>query len=514
MRESAVLVDALGYESRFERTPEPCAMVIFGASGDLTQRKLMPALYQLARQGLLPREFSVVGFARSQMSHDAFRDKMKRAVTEFSRTGPLDTAVWDRFAEGLCYLPAEYRDHESYRRLADVLAALDREHGTCGNRVFYLAVPPSSYAEIIRQLGAAGLARSSNGCWARIIIEKPFGHDLETARALNQTVGDIFAEDQVYRIDHYLGKETVQNILVFRLASGIFEPIWNRRYIDHVQITVAESLGVEGRGAYYEEAGVIRDMVQNHLLQLLCLVAMEPPNAWDARAVRDEKLKVLQAVCPLTPETVNQYTVRGQYGPGVVAGEQVPGYREEPGVKPDSITETFAAVKLQMETWRWADVPFYLRSGKRLPTRATEIAIQFKQPPLRLFSRVMPEPLEPSVLTLQIQPTEGISLTVGTKVPGALIRIHPVTLDFRYENAFGQQSPEAYERLLLDCLLGDPTLFSRGDWVEEAWALAMPILEAWENGAPPCFPNYAAGTWGPQEAAAFMARDDRRWRQL
>ena len=357
MQEPAAFVDAVRDASRLEHAPEPCAMVIFGASGDLTQRKLLPALYQLARQELLPREFSVLGFARSPMSHDAFRDRMRGAVAEFSRTESLDTAVWERFAQGLSYLPAEYRDPAAYRRLAEWLAALDRDHGTCGKRVFYLAVPPSSYAEIIRQLGAAGLARSPNHGWTRIIIEKPFGRDLDTARALNRTVGDIFAEDQVYRIDHYLGKETVQNILVFRLASGIFEPIWNRRYIDHVQITVAERLGVEGRGAYYEEAGVIRDMLQNHLLQLLCLVAMEPPIAWDARAVRDEKLKVLQAICPLSPDTVNQSAVRGQYGPGMLGGEPVSAYREEPGVKVASATETFAAVKLHIETWRWADSP-------------------------------------------------------------------------------------------------------------------------------------------------------------
>jgi len=447
MGEPTALVDALHDASRLERAHDPCTMVIFGASGDLTRRKLMPALYQLTRQELLSREFSIVGFARSQMSHDAFRDKMKREVAEFSRTGALDTAVWAHFAPGLFYLPAEYGDPASYQRLAEMLAMLDRNRGTGGNRVFYLAVPPSSYAEIIRQLGAAGLARSPNGGWTRIIIEKPFGRDLDTARGLNRTVGETFAEDQVYRIDHYLGKETVQNILVFRLASGIFEPIWNRRYIDHVQITVAERLGVEGRGAYYDEAGVIRDMVQNHLLQLLCLVAMEPPITWHARAVRDEKLKVLQAVCPLTPDMVQQWTVRGQYSAGVLDGERVSGYREEAGVKPDSTTETFAAVKLHLETWRWADVPFYLRSGKRLPARATEIAIQFKQPPLRLFRQVVPEPLEPSLLALQIQPVEGISLTVGTKVPGAAIRIRPVTLDFRYEGAFGQDIPEAYERL-------------------------------------------------------------------
>ncbi|MGH8059897.1 MAG: glucose-6-phosphate dehydrogenase, partial [Candidatus Entotheonellia bacterium] len=328
----------------------------------------------------------------------------------------------------------------------------------------------------------------------------------------NRTLREIFAEGQIYRIDHYLGKETVQNILVFRLAGGIFEPIWNRGYIDHVQITVAESLGVESRGAYYEEAGVIRDMMQNHLLQLLCLVAMEPPIGWQARSIRDEKLKVLQAICPLTPETVADCTVRGQYGPGMLDGAPVDGYRDEPGVKPDSATETFAAVKFCLETWRWADVPFYLRSGKRLPRRITEIAIQFKQPPLRLFRQVTQEPLDPSILALQIQPAEGISLTVGAKVPGPVIRIQPVTMDFRYEDTFGKETPEAYERLLLDCLQGDPTLFARGDWVEEAWALVMPILEAWENGLPPRFPNYAAGTWGPPEAEALVARDGRRWR--
>ncbi len=512
MRDLTVAHEAPRGDPAVERTPDPCVMVIFGASGDLTQRKLMPALYQLARQQLLPREFSVVGFARSPMSDEAFRDKMKKAVAEFSRTGPLDMTVWDRFARSLRYLSAEYRDSSSYRGLAELLATLDRERGTQGNRVFYLAVPPSSYDGIVRQLGAAGLARTARPSWTRIIVEKPFGRDLETGRTLNRTLREIFAEEQIYRIDHYLGKETVQNILVFRLASGIFEPIWNRRYIDHVQITVAESLGVEGRGAYYEEAGVIRDMVQNHLLQLLCLVAMEPPIGWQPRSIRDEKLKVLQAICPLTPESVAECAVRGQYGPGVIDGEPVVAYRGEPGVKPDSTTETYAAVKFCLETWRWADVPFYLRSGKRLPRRITEIAIQFKQPPLRLFRQVTQEPLDPSVLALQIQPAEGISLTVGTKVPGPVIRIQPVTMEFRYEHTFGKETPEAYERLLLDCLQGDPTLFARGDWVEEAWALVMPILDAWQNGLSPSFPNYAAGMWGPPEAEALMARDGRRWR--
>ncbi|MBI1745917.1 MAG: glucose-6-phosphate dehydrogenase [Acidobacteria bacterium] len=499
---------------RLERTPEPCTVVIFGSSGDLTKRKLIPALYNLALERLLPSGFSVIGFARTEMSHEAFRQKMREAVDTFSRTRPVQAAAWESFAQGLYYLPADFRAPESYSKLRDLLAALDRDRGACCNRVFYLAVPPSAYMEIIRRLGSAGLAQSGAHGWTRIIIEKPFGRDLETARELNREVSQVFREDQVYRIDHYVGKETVQNIFVFRFANGIFEPIWNRGYIDHVQITAAENLGVEGRGAYYEEAGVIRDMIQNHMLQLLCLVAMEAPSAFDADAVRDEKVKVLRTIRPIAPDDVDRYAVRGQYGKGWLAGEPALGYRLEKGVKPDSTTETYAVVKLLIDNWRWADVPFYLRSGKALPKRVTEIAIQFKPAPHRLFRQAASDPLEPNVLALRIQPDEGISLTFGTKLPSPILRIRPVNMDFRYWTSFGSEPPEAYERLLLDGLLGDSTLFARRDWVETAWALITPILEAWKRTSAPEFPNYEAGTWSPKQADEFIEKDGRRWRRL
>lgn len=488
-------------------------MVIFGASGDLTKRKLIPALYNLALEHLLPSGFSVIGFARTEMSHEDFRQKMRQAVDTFSRKRPVQPSAWESFAQGLHYFPADFRQPESYHRLGELLAALDRDRGTCCNRVFYLAVPPSSYSEIIRRIGAAGLAHGEHG-WTRIIIEKPFGRDLASAKELNREVHEVFDEEQVYRIDHYLGKETVQNIFVFRFANGIFEPIWNRRYIDHVQITVAETVGVEGRGGYYEEAGVVRDMIQNHMLQLLCLVAMEPPASFDADAVRDEKTKVLRAIRPMAADHVDRLAVRGQYGEGWVNGEAVRAYRSEPGVRPDSKTETYAAMKLLIDNWRWADVPFYLRSGKRLPKRVSEIAIQFKPAPHRLFRQVDAEPLEPNLLAIRIQPDEGISLKFEIKLPGQSLRMRSVTMDFRYGMSFGDEPPDAYERLLLDCMLGDSILFSRRDWVEAAWALVTPLLEAWKRAPAPELSIYEAGTWGPKEADEFLEKDGRRWRRL
>jgi glucose-6-phosphate 1-dehydrogenase len=501
---------------QIERKPDPNTLVIFGATGDLTHRKLMPALYNLARANLLPPGFSVIAFARRPYSDDRFREEMLSAVNRFSRAGPAQPDVWDRFAQGIFYLQSDFSDPEGYQRLARLLAHVDEERGTCGNRLFYLATPPDAYPEIIQRLGETGLAKNGEdkGCWGRIIIEKPFGHDLKSARELNRQVLEVFHEDQVYRIDHYLGKETVQNILVFRLANGIFEPLWNRRYVDHVQITMAESIGIEGRGAYYDKAGVLRDVFQNHMMQLLSLLAMEPPISFEANYVRDEKVKVLKAIRPFSPEAVNHCTVRGQYGPGIVEGEPVPGYRQEKNVAPASVTETFVAVKLWVDTWRWADVPFYLRSGKRLPKRATEISIHFKQAPLLLFGQHVSDEMKPNLLVLKIQPDEGISLRFGAKIPGPTIHVQPVNMDFRYGTAFGAESPDAYERLLLDCMLGDSTLFARGDEVEAAWALVTNILEGWEQGPPPEFPNYSAGTWGPQAAHDFMARDGRAWRQV
>ncbi|MFQ5802335.1 MAG: glucose-6-phosphate dehydrogenase [Candidatus Methylomirabilales bacterium] len=510
--ELAVFENPLREGLRLERTAEPCAIVIFGASGDLTKRKLVPALYSLARQNLLGSGFSIVGTARTPMSHEAFRAAMHDAVNEFSDAGPADGAVWESFAAGLFYTPTDTKKPESYNKLSELLAEIDQKRGTAGHRVFYLSTPPSLFSNIIRLLGVTGLNRSSNGGWTRIIIEKPFGQDLESARALNRDVLAVFMEDQVYRIDHYLGKETVQNIMVLRFANGIFEPIWNRRYVDHVQITAAESMGVEGRGGYYEQAGAFRDMIQNHLLQVLAHVAMEPPAAMEANAVRDEKTKLVRAIRPITSEEVDQFAVRGQYGGGSVGGQPVKGYRHEEDVSPESNTETYAAVKFLIDNWRWADVPFYLRSGKRLPKWVTEVAIQFRRAPHLLFKHAASGHLEPNALILRIQPDEGISFKFSAKLPGQAINIRTVNMDFQYGTSFGKKPPEAYERLLLDAMLGDSTLFARGDTVEVAWELAMPILEVWQQPANR-FPNYEAGRWGPREADEFIERDGRRWRR-
>jgi glucose-6-phosphate 1-dehydrogenase len=501
---------------RMERTPEPCVMVIFGASGDLTQRKLIPALYNLANERLLPGGFSVVGFARREWDNEQFRSKLHDATSTFSRSKPLAPEVWQSFADGLFFQHGDYDNPDSYAALKKRLDWIDRERGTNGNRVYYLATPPDAYATIANQLGRAGLTNNASeggSGWTRIIVEKPFGRDLESAHELNQQLQQSFAEHEIYRIDHYLGKETVQNILVFRFANGIFEPIWNRQYVDHVQITVGETVGVEGRGGYYERSGVIRDMVQNHMLQLLTLVGMEPPTSFDADTVRDEKVKVLRALRPIAPDDVDAFTVRGQYGAGAIAGETVPGYREEEGVDPHSNTETFAAFKFFVDSWRWAGVPFYLRSGKRLPKRITEIAVQFREAPHLLFRDSGQQP-EANLLVMKIQPDEGISLRFSSKVPGAGSSIRPVTMDFRYGNSFGVASPEAYERLLLDCMLGDSTLFTRNDEVEAQWSLITPIIEGWHASAPPPFANYEAGVWGPRAAHEFIAQDGRSWRRL
>ncbi len=497
---------------RLERTAEPCIVVIFGASGDLTKRKLVPALYRLSQQRLLPAEFAILGVSRSPMTHEEFRARMKDAVATFSEARRVDEAVWQSFAQGIFYLPADINQESSYQQLKELLEQIDRERGSSGNRIFYLSTAPEHYSAAIRQLGAANLARPHPPQWVRLIIEKPFGHDLLSAIKLNEELAAVFDEDQVYRIDHYLGKETVQNLLVFRFANGIFEPIWNRQYIDHVQITNAEAIGVEGRGAYYESAGVVRDMIQNHVFQVLSLVAMEPPISLSANAVRDEKIKVMQAVRPIPIDRVNEFAVRGQYGPGSVGGQAVAGYRQEPGVNPQSWTETYAMLKLYFDNWRWAGVPFYLRSGKRLPKRVTEIAIQFKEAPHLLFNQVAAQQLEPNVLVVRIQPDEGITLRIGAKIPGQVTRIRWVNMDFRYGASFGSASPEAYERLLLDCILGDSTLYARRDMTERGWEIVMPILEVWQS-TKPTFPNYEAGTWGPQAADELIERDGRRWRR-
>jgi glucose-6-phosphate 1-dehydrogenase len=437
---------------------------------------------------------------------------MKDAVVTFSEAKRVDEAVWESFAQGIFYLPGDINNAQTYRQLGELLDRLDHERGTAGNRLFYLSTAPEHYSEAISQLGGAGLARPQGKGWTRIIIEKPFGTDLVSARRLNEEVASVFDEDQVYRIDHYLGKETVQNLLVFRFANGIFEPIWNRQYIDHVQITNAEAIGVEGRGAYYEGAGVVRDMIQNHVFQVLSLVAMEPPISLASGAVRDEKIKAMQAIRPIPRDRVAQYAVRGQYGPGSSGGQPVPGYRQEPGVNAESGTETYAALKLYFDNWRWAGVPFYLRSGKRLPKRVTEIAIQFKEAPHLLFAHATAQQFEPNVLVVRIQPDEGITLRIGAKIPGQTTRIRWVNMDFRYGASFGVASPEAYERLLLDCILGDSTLYARRDMTERGWELVMPLLEVWQQTRPH-FPNYEAGTWGPPEADGFIEQDGRRWRR-
>jgi glucose-6-phosphate 1-dehydrogenase len=498
------------------KKPHACVVTIFGASGDLTKRKLIPALYNLALEKRLPERFSVVGYARSEMSDDAFRERMREAVGEFSRTGLQDAEVWRQFASTLYYVRGGYEDDEGYRRLKEVIDGFDDGSRVLPARVFYLAMPPEIYGRVVQRISKAGLApRESDGePRSRVIIEKPFGVDLQSARELNRSVHEALDENQVYRIDHYLGKETVQNIMVFRFANAVFEPICNRRYVDHVQITAAESVGIENRGGYYEEAGVVRDMFQNHLLQLLCLTAMEPPVGFNADAVRDEKGKLLRSVRPVSPEEVANVAVRGQYGHGRAGGKDLVSYREEPGVDKHSNTVTYAAIKLLIDNWRWEGVPFYLRSGKRLAKRVTEVAIEFKRPPMLLFKACDVEDINPNVLVMRIQPDEGISLTFEVKPPGPDLCVAPLSLDFSYEQSFGTGSPEAYETLLEDCIEGDSTLFTRHDWVEAAWSLMDPIIQVWHLSKPKNFPNYEAGAWGPREAGDFMKRDGRRWRRL
>jgi glucose-6-phosphate 1-dehydrogenase len=488
-------------------------MVIFGASGDLTKRKLIPALYNLAESDLLPEEFAVVGVARTGMTTDEFRQKMSREIREFA-TGQVEPGRWDRFVQRLHYLPGDVGDPNTYQALRGLLDRLDKEHGTRGNTFYYLATGPGVFSGIVQRLGEAGLTREELGRWRRVIIEKPFGRDLESARALNREIGAVLRESQIYRIDHYLGKETVQNILVFRFANGIFEPIWNRRYIDHVQITVAEQVGVGERGGYYEEAGALRDMVPNHIFQLITLTAMEPPTSFEANAVRDEQAKILRALQPFTAQDVLTRAVRGQYGEGVVGGTLVPAYRAEPKVAPDSQTETFVVLKLAIDDWRWADVPFYLRTGKRLAKRVTEVAIQFKRAPFILFRQTAVEHLMANRLVLHIQPDEGISLSFGAKVPGPLVRLGTVDMAFHYKDYFGSRPSTGYERLLHDCMIGDATLFQRADMVEAGWSVVAPILDVWKALPPRNFPNYASGSWGPREADELLERDGRHWRTI
>ncbi|MCE9609663.1 MAG: glucose-6-phosphate dehydrogenase [Chthoniobacter sp.] len=493
--------------------PQPCSVVIFGASGDLTFRKLIPALYNIAADGDLPAALSVVGFARREKTDDSFRAELHEAARKFSRSG-LNEEVWASFADRVFYHRSEFGDAAGYQRLAERLAELDEERGTCGNRLFYLSVAPSEFEGILQHLAAAGLNKAAEGSWARVIVEKPFGTDLATAQALNSVVSKTFHERDTYRIDHFLGKETAQNIMVLRFANGIFEPLWNHRYIDHVQITAAEPLGVEARGPYYESSGALRDMVQNHLLQLLCLVAMEPPTDLAADSVRDEKVKVIRSLRPMTPEDVARDVVRGQYAAGAIGGAEVKAYRTEDRVSPTSMTETYVALKANVDNWRWAGVPFYIRVGKRLPKGATEIAVQLKNAPSVLFNKGA-EDIGANVLVIRIQPDEGISLRMQCKMPGAALRIEPVKMDFHYGTSFGKASPEAYERLLLDAMSGDATLFARRDEVEGAWRFIDLIENAWHAAGPqPPLCEYPAGSWGPKEADDLLARDGRNWRRM
>jgi glucose-6-phosphate 1-dehydrogenase len=489
----------------------PSAMVIFGATGDLTKRKLFPALYNLVASGLLPDEFAVVGMGRTEMSTDDFRRTLKDEIHQFA-TGKVEDRLLQWLVERVYYTAGDFQDPAAYQRLEKMIESAEAERRTGGARLYYLAVPPEFFAAIVERLGAAGMVREEDGRFRRVIIEKPFGHDLDSARELNQHIRSILDESQIYRIDHYLGKETVQNIMVFRFANGIFEPIWNRRYIDSVQITVAENVGVEDRGSYYDKAGALRDVLQNHVFQLLAFIAMEPPISFAADVVRNERVKVLEAIHPFSHEDVLTQVVRGQYGEGFIGGQRVPAYRSEPNVAPNSNTETYAALKLHLDNWRWADVPFYLRTGKRLARRVTEIAIQFKRAPFMLFRETPVEHLNPNLLVLHIQPDEGVSLRFHAKIPGPQVRLGTVRMAFEYADYFGTTPSTGYETLIYDCLVGDSTLFQRSDMVEASWKVVTPVLDVWQTLVPRNFPNYPVGAWGPKEADELIQRDGRQWR--
>ena len=494
---------------RFERRVPECAVVIFGANGDLTKRKLIPALYRLAFDRRLSAGFAVIGVSRTPLSDDQFRDKMRDSVKQFSEDTTFDEEVWNGFSKGLFYLAGNIDDPQMYARLATRLCDIEVARKTGGNVLFYLSTQPSQYAPIAAGLGAAGLQQGSG--WRRLVVEKPFGHDLVSARELSDELHKVFPESEVYRIDHYLGKETVQNILAFRFGNGIFEPLWNRRYINHVQITAAESIGVEGRGTYYQEAGALDDMIQNHLLQVMATVAMEPSATFRANSVRDERSKLLRSIRAMTADEIRQNAVPGQYGPGHVGGQDLPGFRQEPGVEPKAQTNTFAAVTFFVDNWRWAGIPFYVRTGKRLPKRVTEIGIEFNRAPLQIFGQAAGD-LAPTLLILRIQPEEGISLKFVSKRPGQGMHLRPVSMDFNYGSSFGERSPSAYETLLLDAIQGDATLYTRQDMVEASWNVVEPIQNVWREtnfG----FPNYPAGSWGPEAADEMLARRGHVWRK-
>ena len=494
-------------------TAAPCVMIIFGASGDLTKRKLIPALCNLEQDNLLSKQFAIVGFATNDYTTESFRKMLSEEIPKYA-PAPVDLKTWDWLAQKIYYVRGDFLDTEAYVRLSKQMEEADKIHNTLGNKFFYLAVAPRFFSPIVKKLGECGLTKEENGRWARVIVEKPFGHDLESARQLNQDLKQVLNEQQIYRIDHYLGKETVQNVMVFRFSNNIIEPLWNRNYVDHVQITAAEKVGVEHRGGFYETAGALRDMVPNHLFQLLTMTAMEPPISFDADQVRNKQAEVLHAIQPLNPEDVLKNTVRGQYGGGTVDGQRVVGYRSEPDVAPDSNTETFVAMKLQIDNWRWAGVPFYLRTGKRLAQRTTEIVIQFRRTPFVLFRNTTVKNLETNRLVIHIQPEEGISLSFGAKVPGSVMKLGLVNMDFDYSTYFGLEHSTGYERLLRDCMAGDATLFQRSDMVEAGWNVIQPILDIWRALPARGFPNYAAGSWGPIEADDLLERDGRSWRRI
>jgi glucose-6-phosphate 1-dehydrogenase len=491
--------------------PGPCTMVIFGAGGDLTKRKLIPAIYNLAKGNLLPEKFAIVGVSVENFATDEFRAHATEEIKGYS-TGGADEKTWEWFAQRLFYIPGDFNDPGLYKKLEEQLGKVEKEEGTGGSCLFYFATSPTFFATIAKRLGEAGLTKQDDKKWRRVVIEKPFGHDLASAVALNRALLESLEEKQIFRIDHYLGKETVQNILAFRFANGIFEPVWNRRYVDHVQVTVAEELGVEMRGGYYDTAGALRDMVPNHIFQLITLTAMEPPISFAAEEVHDEQTKVLRAIQQLTPEHVLDQAVRGQYGEGTIDGKRVQAYRAEPNVAPNSNTPTYVAMALHIDNWRWAGVPFYLRTGKRLADRITQVVIRFRRPPFVLFRHTSVENLAPNELVISIQPNEGISLSFEAKVPGPVVRLGAVNMDFQYSDYFGTTPSTGYETLLYDCMMGDATLFQRADMVEAGWAAVQPILDVWNALPARDFPNYVAGSWGPEQANELLRRDGREWR--
>ena len=491
----------------------PCVMVIFGGTGDLTKRKLIPALCNLAQDDLLSKQFAIIGYAGDDYTTESYRKMLTEEIPKFSQA-KIDPKIWAWFVERIYYARGDFQDPAAYQKLCQQITEVDKEHGTQGNKFFYLAVAPRFFSQIVKQLGQSCLSEEENGCWARVIVEKPFGHDLESARKLNQDLKEILKENQIYRIDHYLGKETVQNVLVFRFSNNIIEPLWNRNYVDHVQITAAETVGVEHRGTFYDSAGALRDMVPNHLFQLLTMTAMEPPISFDADEVRNKQAEVLHAVQPLGPEEVLTSAVRGQYDEGTIDCQPTIAYREEPDVARDSNTETFVGLKLSIDNWRWAGVPFYLRTGKRLAKRTTEIVIQFRRTPFVLFRNTTVKNLETNRLVIHIQPNEGISLSFGAKVPATVMQLGLVNMDFDYSTYFGIEHATGYERLLRDCMVGDATLFQRADMVEAGWSVIQPILDVWHALPARGFPNYAAGSWGPREADELLERDGRAWRRI